>query len=50
MMRNFKLIVNKKALKDVVYKITACILCIMMVAAVMTPSFAANAVDRKSVV
>ena len=42
MMRNFKLIVNKKALKDVVYKITACILCIMMVAAVMTPSFAAN--------
>lgn len=41
-MRNFKLIVNKKALKDVVYKITACILCIMMVAAVMTPSFAAN--------
>ena len=42
MMRNFKLIVNKKALKDVVYKVTACILCIMMVAAVMTPSFAAN--------
>ena len=42
MMRNFKLIANKKALKDVVYKVTACILCIMMVAAVMTPSFAAN--------